>query len=49
MLLQHASEKVIGDWPELAIDAKGLNVVGNVKYDIEDCKVKSKNKDLNGL
>ncbi len=49
MLLQHDGQKVLGDWPEMEIDAKGLAVVWNVKYDIDECKIKIKNKDLNGL
>lgn len=49
MLLQHDGDKVLGDWPEMEIDAKGLLATGSVKYDIDDCKIKIKNGDLRGL
>lgn len=49
MLLQHDGDKVLGDWSEMEIDAKGLLCTGSVKYDIDDCKIKIKNGDLRGL
>lgn len=49
MLLQHDGDKIIGNWPMLGIDEKGLIAQGELKYDIDDCKKKVKNGDLRGL
>ncbi len=40
MLLQHDADKPIGRFEELTVDSKGLEVVGNVLYNENDCMKK---------
>lgn len=49
MLLGHDHEKVIGDWPVMTIDANGLLVEGEVKFDTDECIAKIKDGALRGL
>ena len=42
MLLQHDANKPIGRFPETSIDSKGLEVLGHVMYDEDECMKKIK-------
>lgn len=46
MLLQHDFNKLIGSFDDYSIEAKGLKVAGDVKYDIDGVKEKIRNGDL---